>query len=774
MFRRLTIKAKLALAFAMFLAVAGVMGIVGIVGLRLMSAQLSDIATVELPNSRHASELAQATGALELSFVAYLLGNEIDKTSEQGIAAAKGRVSALLMNPELLVLEPKFRHLAAEIERALLAHRNSSALYFRFEGREFSLADFFNMIAVQNAAYLKRLGDATRFGVFENVAVDPTATTFARWRPGFDTQDAELQGLLADFAKAETNAVVYVREKVIVNPERAQQQFIRLNTRRIPKQDRALNALISIATDRVSTLWAVKKTALDEVRAELGAFIGEAQILEQAAMQGMQSSVVRANRNGANAMLVSIVVFLAGIGITLGATLFATRHIGRPLNDLAERLADLAADRFDISIPHLARKDEIGRIALATEAFRESGRQRARLEESQEENRLNEQIRMDAQAREAEMLAAFQQELRGVVTTARNGDFNARVSDDHADEGLMEFSSQMNNLMNVVGDGIGKTSGVLSAFARGDLSARIAGRFSGIFAALKHDVNATGEKLSELVASIKSSAQGINDAVETIVGGANSLSGRTAKQATVLEDTSCAVSEVAVSVSENAENARLAKALSGETTEVAKRGKDIAAKAVAAIRLVKDSAEQISKINSMVDDLSLQTNLLALNASVEAARAGDAGNGFAVVAQEVRVLAQKSKAAADKIAQLITETHGRVTAGVEMVEATGTSLSEIHEYIGSLEQAIEEMSSACTTQSEQVTEISGVFSRLDRETRENASLAGVSKDTAGNLARRAEELLELVSFFDTAASGTPTVPEQSTVRQSTDPGAVAA
>ncbi len=757
MFKSLTIKTKLTFTFAMFLAVAGVMGAAGIAGVRMMSAQLTTIADIDLPNSERASALAEATAALELSAVAYLLGNRRDEKHEQQIYSAIEHVEAMLRNDQLKPLREQFKPLAESLETALEAHRASSALHFDFDGRHYSLADFFNHIAVENSAYLKKLGDATRFGVFAGIRTNPVETSFARWHRGFVTDDSQLLKHLSTYAIAEKMVVTYVGQKIIANPDNAEAQFVRMKSRRIPKQDRALNTLITVATQMVNARWEEKKTALGKLQAAMKSFIQEARNLEIAAVANMEASVNRANELGVQAMIATVVVFSTGIAITLLATFFATHYIGRPLNVLSENLADLAARRYDIRVPYLKRKDEIGRIAYATEAFRQSGLERAALEETQEASLLEERKRIESQSRQAKMLGEFQEELRGVVTTAQNGDFSARVSADLSDSSLTEFASQMNNLLSAVGDGIGKTFGVVAAFAKGDLNARISGRFFGIFSDLKQDVNATGEKLSELVRSIKSSAEGINFALETIVNGANSLAARTTRQASVLETTASAVSDVAGSVAKNAENARRAKELSEETTTVADQGMEIAAGAVDAIRLVKDSAEQISKINAMVDDLSFQTNLLALNASVEAARAGDAGKGFAVVAHEVRALAQQSKAAADNIGNLITETYSRVTSGAEMVEATGHSLKEIRAYIGTLELAIEEMSAASAIQSQQVTEISGVFTELDNETQENAQLAGISKDTAGDLAMQAEELLMLVSFFD---SGETEVPPQ--------------
>src|ERR1700712_4110781 len=118
-----------------------------------------------------------------------------------------------------------------------------------------------------------------------------------------------------------------------------------------------------------------------------------------------------------------------------------------------------------------------------------------------------------------------------------------------------------------------------------------------------------------------------------------------------------------------------------------------------AMQNIEASSNQISQITSVIDEIAFQTNLLALNAGVEAARAGDAGRGFAVVASEVRALAQRSAAAAKEIKSLISASHGQVKIGVDLVGATGTSLTRILV---------------------QVTEISGVVATIAASAQEQA------------------------------------------------------
>jgi methyl-accepting chemotaxis protein len=103
--------------------------------------------------------------------------------------------------------------------------------------------------------------------------------------------------------------------------------------------------------------------------------------------------------------------------------------------------------------------------------------------------------------------------------------------------------------------------------------------------------------------------------------------------------------------------------------------------AIAAMDTIESSSRQIGEIITMIDEIAFQTNLLALNAGVEAARAGDAGRGFAIVAQEVRGLAQRSTEAAKAIKGLISTSSSQIESGVGLVRHTGEAFASIGEQV---------------------------------------------------------------------------------------------
>jgi methyl-accepting chemotaxis protein len=124
-------------------------------------------------------------------------------------------------------------------------------------------------------------------------------------------------------------------------------------------------------------------------------------------------------------------------------------------------------------------------------------------------------------------------------------------------------------------------------------------------------------------------------------------------------------------VKQNADNSRQASHAAGEARDSAVSGGSLITDAIAAMGEINTSAQKIRDIVSAMDDIAFQTNLLSLNAAVEAARAGEQGRDFAVVAAEVRKLAQRSATSAKEIKLLINDSVAKVGKGSELVNLSG-------------------------------------------------------------------------------------------------------
>ena len=146
---------------------------------------------------------------------------------------------------------------------------------------------------------------------------------------------------------------------------------------------------------------------------------------------------------------------------------------------------------------------------------------------------------------------------------------------------------------------------------------------------------------------------------------------------------------------------------------------------------VENSAEQIGKIISVIEDIAFQTNLLALNAGIEAARAGDAGRGFAVVATEVRALAQRSAGAANEIKDLVSDAKSHVGRGVSLVDRTRSAISGLVGQVGEVSQAIQGVGAQAQAEADNIgktaSSLSGISVQIGKG---NAQFAGVAETGA--------------------------------------------
>ncbi|MCH7342804.1 methyl-accepting chemotaxis protein [Pelomonas sp. CA6] len=162
---------------------------------------------------------------------------------------------------------------------------------------------------------------------------------------------------------------------------------------------------------------------------------------------------------------------------------------------------------------------------------------------------------------------------------------------------------------------------------------------------------------------------------------------------------------------------------------------------------IRQSSERIGDIIGVIEGIAFQTNLLALNAAVEAARAGEHGKGFAVVAGEVRALAQRSQGAAQEVRRLIEDSSARVADGAARAERSGGAMQALVGEAGQLHEEIVRIRDGGRRQAEGIAELGERVERLDRMTRQNATLGEECAAAARQVHRQAASLARAVDVF---------------------------
>lgn len=294
----------------------------------------------------------------------------------------------------------------------------------------------------------------------------------------------------------------------------------------------------------------------------------------------------------------------------------------------------------------------------------------------------------------------------------------------------------------------------------GDLS-----RWFNIFMDKLHDIIAQVALNTERLAS---AANEVSSSADELSSGSKEQTNQTAQVSTAIEQMAATIVESSKNTSEAAERAAEAAIKSQEGSRLAEetsRGMeeivDSAATTGHNIENLAEKATAIGEIIKVIDDIADQTNLLALNAAIEAARAGEQGRGFAVVADEVRKLAERTTKATKEVAdtikgiqadvaranEQIIDSQKIVEQGKDLVKSTNASLNEIFSAIENVQEMMRQVATASEEQSAAAEQISKNVENVDRISKEAAGGAEQAASAAEELNHQAEELRTIVGAF---------------------------
>ncbi|MDP3089249.1 MAG: methyl-accepting chemotaxis protein [Nitrospira sp.] len=313
------------------------------------------------------------------------------------------------------------------------------------------------------------------------------------------------------------------------------------------------------------------------------------------------------------------------------------------------------------------------------------------------------------------------------------------------------------------------------AQGEGDLTKRVPAHGTDEIAIMGGYFNMFIEKLQKMIGrvahvtdKVASASVELSATAEEISKGTDTLTSRASQTATAVEEMNATVSQVA-------QNSGKAATLAQETVKTAKDGGSVVSDTISGMQQLSDavsssatiiaelgkSSDQIGEIVRVIEDIADQTNLLALNAAIEAARAGEQGRGFAVVADEVRKLAERTtkatKEIGDMIRQIQQDTRGavesmqqgtvKVTSGVDLVNRTGEALSRIVEMVSESADMIRQIAVASEEQSVATQQIANDIEHVAKVTKESASGANESAKASHDLSQLATELQGIVGSF---------------------------
>jgi methyl-accepting chemotaxis protein len=309
------------------------------------------------------------------------------------------------------------------------------------------------------------------------------------------------------------------------------------------------------------------------------------------------------------------------------------------------------------------------------------------------------------------------------------------------------------------------------------------GDFTQRIPASGHDeVGQTANSFNDLMTTLQSALRQVLDSVDQVSGATHTLSSSSsqvasssAHQSEAASAMAATVEQVTVSINHVSESAREALEISRKSGELSSQGGNIIHNAATemkqiaeTVRLTSSTIEdlgqqsnQISSVVQVIKDVADQTNLLALNAAIEAARAGEQGRGFAVVADEVRKLAERTTKATEEITHMIAtiqnsahaavarmgEAVEQVGGGVALAEQAGDAINQIKEGAGQVIAVVNDISSALVEQSSASNDIASHVEKVAQMSEENSAAAGETASAANHLEQLSGTMRAAVSRF---------------------------
>jgi methyl-accepting chemotaxis protein len=483
-----------------------------------------------------------------------------------------------------------------------------------------------------------------------------------------------------------------------------------------------------------------------------------------------------------------IIIATIIVGIIIGAVLFVIiglivkKSVINKIKHIAEQTVELSSGNTDVDIK-ITSVDEIGQLQKACSSMIENIKEQASAVIDLSQGRFDitlkakseKDVLTDGIIHVVNTIKGLIREINLLNDAAIKGDLKYRANADNYEGGFKELINGINTshdtLLKPVYEGIE----VLSEIANHNLTVSVTGNYSGDHELIKSSINGTADSMnealndvSEAIHATASASAEISSSTEEMAAGAHEQSAQTTEVAVAIEQMTRTIVETTRSAETAAEHAKKAGEIAEEgghvvkeTVEGINKIADVVTRAAETVKQLGRNSDQIGEIIQVIDDIADQTNLLALNAAIEAARAGEQGRGFAVVADEVRKLAERTTRATKEIAAMIKQIQtdtaeavdsmnkgtNEVERGKELAHRAGDSLKEIIQATVKVINDIKHVASASEEQSGTAEQISKSVESISNVTNETAAGIQQIAHSAEDLTRLTVTLQSLINKF---------------------------
>lgn len=290
---------------------------------------------------------------------------------------------------------------------------------------------------------------------------------------------------------------------------------------------------------------------------------------------------------------------------------------------------------------------------------------------------------------------------------------------------------------------------VLEAWAKGNLEEKVDLNLGSIeLNALEDALEKLRGQYETILREIQNMSIQVSEGSDQISQASNMLAVGATEQAVAIEEINSHMEEIQVRANENYQSSLKIRQISDAMRKKAKKGTEKMGETLLAMQHIYTASQEISKINKVIEEIAFQTNLLALNAAIEAARAGQQGDGFAVVAEEVRKLAVKSAQAAKETTQMIEDCYQKVEEGTILLKETAELFNYMAKSTEEESQLIEDMNLKIQDATEHIDGVGKSIHQVAEVVQSNSATSQETAAASSELAKEAAGLKEKMEQFN--------------------------